>query len=204
MAKTRPGRRLRDRWAAHALSSSRTKAQEESVPPGDAGVPEFQDGVVLGLGAPCSRRIQFCASRDRRGARERPSLLLPSPGWCVTLARELSSSELSSGSTPPAPAKCPRIFLAQASCPVASSQQGDSRNRDGNLQGRVRLPTGPLWRVGQGQRPRPGPRGRRHAMASWVIVPFPHAWRVTTHAASTAVLELSTPTLTPRTGARAL
>lgn len=51
----------------HALLSSRTEAQDESISPGDTGVPELQDGVVLGLRAPCTQHVQFCGSRDRRG-----------------------------------------------------------------------------------------------------------------------------------------
>lgn len=78
------------------------------------------------------------------------SLLLhyPRPGY--------TSSELSSGSTPPASAKGHEI-LVLAGCPMAISQQGDSGSRAGNLQGWVKVPEGR-----QRPSPVPGPSGDAH------------------------------------------
>lgn len=77
-----------------------------------------------------------------RGGDTSPPAPRPPFSWLarkLPVARELSSSVLSSGSMPLALARCHRIFLAWASCPVASSQRGDSGNRAGNLEGWVRM-----------------------------------------------------------------
>ena len=66
----------------------------------------------------------------------------------LPIARELSSSLLSSGSTLLALAKCHKILLARAGCPVASSQQGDSGNTAGNLWGLGEDAAGPPHRAG--------------------------------------------------------
>lgn len=98
-----------------------------------------------GCGLPANSRSSSVDMR-RHEVHMRGRHLSPTPrppfSWRVhklPVARELSSSVLSPGSMPLALARCHRIFLARVSCPVASSQRGDSGNRAGNLEGWLRM-----------------------------------------------------------------
>ena len=80
--------------------------------PDDAGMPEFPDRAVPGLGAPCTQHVQLWGPGDIMG-HEGVTPLLPPPvprspfslAGPLPVARELSFSELSLGSTPLASAK---------------------------------------------------------------------------------------------------